>query len=45
VTYNTAGTLLSSRGFGLRVADSLIRVASSIPVARRFLVSSRVKAA
>jgi transcriptional regulator with XRE-family HTH domain len=45
VTYNTAATLLSSRGFGLRVADWLIRVVNSIPVARRFLVSSRVKAA
>jgi cytoskeletal protein RodZ len=45
ITYNTVATLFSSRGFGLRVADSLIRVVSALPVARRLLVSSRVEGA
>ena len=36
---------LARRGFGLRVADSVIRVVSAMPVARRLLVSSRVEGA
>ena len=40
VTYNTVATLCSSRGFGLRVADSLIRFVGALPAARRLLVSS-----
>ena len=42
VTYNVIATLFSSRGFGLRVAEWLIRVVSAMPAARRLLVSSRV---
>ena len=42
VSYNVIATLFSSRGFGLRVADSLIRVVSAMPAARRLLISSRV---
>jgi transcriptional regulator with XRE-family HTH domain len=45
VTYNTVATLFSSRGFGPRVAESLIRVVGAMPAARRLLVSSRVEGA
>jgi len=45
ITYNSAATLFSTRGFGLRIADALIRVVSAMPVARRLLVSSRVEGA
>jgi transcriptional regulator with XRE-family HTH domain len=45
VTYNTVATLFSSRGFGLRAADSLIRLVGAMPAARRLLVSSRVERA
>jgi transcriptional regulator with XRE-family HTH domain len=45
VTYNTVATLFSTRGFGLRVADSLIRVVNTMPALRRLPVSSRVERA
>jgi transcriptional regulator with XRE-family HTH domain len=45
ITYNTAATLFSTRGFGLRVADSLIRVVNAMPALRRLTVSSRVERA
>jgi transcriptional regulator with XRE-family HTH domain len=41
VSYNMVATLCSTRGFGLRVADSLIRFVSAIPSARRVLVSPK----
>ena len=41
VSYNMVATLCSTRGFGLRVADSLIRFVSAMPAARRLLVSPK----
>jgi transcriptional regulator with XRE-family HTH domain len=45
VSYNVAATLFSSRGFGLRVADAVMRLLNTMPAARRRLVSSRVQGA
>jgi transcriptional regulator with XRE-family HTH domain len=44
LSYNLAGTLLSSRGVGLIASEWLIRTISSMPAARR-LISSRVEGA
>jgi len=41
VTYSVAATLLSTRGFGVVVSEWLLRVLSTMPSARRRLVSSR----
>jgi transcriptional regulator with XRE-family HTH domain len=43
ITYHAAATLFSSRGFGLKVSESLIRIVSALPAARRLFVSSHAE--
>lgn len=43
ITYHAAATLFSSRGFGFKVSESLIRIVSALPAARRLFVSSHAE--